>query len=151
MPSSLRPLFGPAAEQDRDALYSKAQVQQALLDYREQPHLAASDGGIKLDRCLVPDHRYHRNVFFPIHQRPPPTCALFLVGIFPYGSEYTHKQQVPGGFRGQNQAGQMSNYPPSHSVEFPLSNASHLPHTVAAFSFVCKNAVEQAIPFLLVS
>ncbi|CAL5226777.1 g9634 [Coccomyxa viridis] len=53
VPSSLRPVFGPSAEQDRDALYSEAQVQQALLDYREQQHLAAPGGCIKLDRLLI--------------------------------------------------------------------------------------------------
>ena len=53
VPSSLRPVFGPSAEQDRDALYSEAQVQQALLDYREQQHLAAPGGCIKLDRSSI--------------------------------------------------------------------------------------------------
>ena len=53
VPSSLRPVFGPSAELDKDALYSEAQVQEALLGYREQQHLAASHGCIKLDRSPV--------------------------------------------------------------------------------------------------
>ena len=53
VPSSLRPIFGPSAELDKDALYSEAQVQQALLDYREQQRLAAPGGCIKLDRSPV--------------------------------------------------------------------------------------------------
>ena len=52
VPSSLRPLFGPAAEADRDALYSEVQVQQALLDYQSQQQLTAPGQCIKLDRCL---------------------------------------------------------------------------------------------------
>lgn len=58
VPSSLRPLFGPSAEQNRDALYSEARVQQALLEYREQQHLAAPGGCIKLDR-LTPSMCLH--------------------------------------------------------------------------------------------
>ncbi|CAK0786334.1 hypothetical protein CVIRNUC_009547 [Coccomyxa viridis] len=49
-PSSLRPIFGPSAEADRDALYSEAQVHQALQNYQKQQQLSATGSCIKLDR-----------------------------------------------------------------------------------------------------
>ena len=68
VPSSLRPVFGPSAEQDRDALYSEAQVHQALLDYREQQSLAAPGGCIKLDRCPILPSLLHGYSYLSNHQ-----------------------------------------------------------------------------------
>ncbi len=81
MPSSLRPIFGPSAEQDRDALYSEAQVQQALLDYREQQNLPAPGGRIKLDRWLILASPLHVN-FFRV-KTPVPATGLLGVASKP--------------------------------------------------------------------
>jgi hypothetical protein len=54
VPSSLRPIWGPPAESDRDKLYSEEQVHQALLGYAQREGLSAGDGTLKLDRCAPP-------------------------------------------------------------------------------------------------
>lgn len=51
MPSSLRPIWGPAADADRDALYSREQVEEALLGYAQREGLAAAGADtLKLDK-----------------------------------------------------------------------------------------------------
>ena len=66
VPTSLRPIFGPSADLDSDALYRLARVQQALQCYAEQQQPPAPSGCIRLDRYTAPAvrKRMQKSPFF---------------------------------------------------------------------------------------
>lgn len=53
MPTSLRPVFGLAADADRDALHSEAEARAALAGYAAREGLALGGGRLRLDRLLA--------------------------------------------------------------------------------------------------
>ena len=53
MPSSLRPVFGGAADADKDALFSEDAVRQALQGYVDREGLGTgASTTLKLDKCV---------------------------------------------------------------------------------------------------
>ena len=53
MPASLRPVWGRAADADRDALHSEAEARAALAGYAAREGLALGGGRLRLDRLLA--------------------------------------------------------------------------------------------------
>ena len=91
VPTSLRPIFGPSADLDRDALYSEAQVQQALQCYAEQQQPPAPSGCIRLDRYTAPANRHGRGWRSPFFRARFPGSRFNMKGALE-----KHTMNVPG-------------------------------------------------------